>query len=573
MKIEVNGKTIDVKKGETLLTALKNVGISIPTLCHMEDVFPSGSCRMCVVEVEGDKNLVPSCAVEVREGMKVRTHTPRVLKARKTIIELLLASHPDDCLYCERNGYCELQLLSEELGIRERRYTAKKPDYKIDNSSVSLIKDSSKCILCGRCVRVCEEIQGVSAIDFVGRGSKSVVSPAFNQGLNRSSCVNCGQCVRVCPTGALTENNSLKELINALMDPEKVVVVQHAPSVSVTIGEYFGYKEGTDVAGVLNAALRKLGFKKVFDTAFSADLTIMEEASELVHRIKNGGKLPMFTSCSPGWVKYVEQFYPEFIDNISSCKSPQQMLGSIIKNYFAPKNEIDPSKIFSVSIMPCTAKKFEAERQEMASPDGSPDIDLAITTRELAKLFKMFNIDFNSLDVEEADNPFGIRSSAGKMFGVSGGVLEAALRTAHFMITGKEMDKLEIKQIREMEGIKEASFNIGGIELNVASVSGLGNAKKMLEDIKAGRKNIHFMEVMTCPGGCIAGGGQPYGLDKKKIEHRMKMLYKIDKDSEIKCSHKNESIKNLYKDFLGEPLGEKSHHLLHTKYKKRKTNY
>lgn len=573
MKIEVNGKEIEVKKGEMLLNALKNIGISIPTLCHMEDVFPSGACRMCVVEVEGDKNLVPSCAVEVREGMKVKTHSPRVLKARKTIIELLLASHPDDCLYCERNGYCELQSLSEELGVRERRYTAKKPDYKIDNSSISIVKDSSKCILCGRCVRVCEEVQGVSAIDFVGRGSRAVVAPAFNQGLNLSSCINCGQCVRVCPTGALTEHNHIKELISALMDPEKIVVVQHAPSVSVTIGEYFGYKEGTDVAGVLTAALRKLGFKKVFDTAFSADLTIMEEASELVHRIKNGGKLPMFTSCSPGWVKFVEQFYPEFIENISSCKSPQQMLGAVIKNYYAPKNGIDPSKVFSVSIMPCTAKKFEAERVEMASSGGTPDIDLAITTRELAKMFKMFNIDFSSLEPEDADNPFGLRSSAGKLFGATGGVMEAAIRTAHFMITGKEMDELELKQVRDMSGIKEASFNIGGVELNVAVVSGLANARKMLDDIKAGKKKIHFMEVMTCPGGCIAGGGQPYGLDKKKIEHRMKSLYKIDKESEVRCSHRNESIKNLYRDFLGEPLGEKSHKLLHTKYKKRKTNY
>ncbi|HOW16521.1 MAG TPA: NADH-dependent [FeFe] hydrogenase, group A6 [bacterium] len=573
MKIEVNGNSIEVKKGQTLLDALKDVGITIPTLCHMEDVFPSGACRMCVVEVEGDKNLVPSCAVEVREGMKVKTHSPRVLRARKTIIELLLASHPDDCLYCERNGFCELQSLSEELGISERRYTAKKPDYRIDNSSVSIVKDSSKCILCGRCVRVCEEVQGVSAIDFVGRGSKSVVSPAFNQRLNLSSCINCGQCVRVCPTGALTEHSNIKELISALMDPEKVVVVQHAPSVSVTIGEYFGYKEGTDVAGVLNAALRKLGFKKVFDTAFSADLTIMEEASELVYRIKNGGKLPMFTSCSPGWVKYVEQFYPEFIDNISSCKSPQQMLGSVIKNYFAPKNGIDPKKIFSVSIMPCTAKKFEAERKEMASEHGVPDIDLAITTRELAKLFKMFHIDFQSLEPEDSDNPFGVRSSAGKIFGVSGGVMEAALRTAHFLITGKEMENFEVKQVRDLDGIKETTIKIGALELNIAAVSGLGNAKKMLEDIKAGKKQIHFMEVMTCPGGCIAGGGQPYGLDKNKIAQRMKSLYKIDKDSKVKCSHNNESIKNLYRDFLGEPLGEKSHKLLHTKYKKRKTNY
>lgn len=572
LNIEVNGKQIQAKKGETILTVLRENGISVPTLCHMDELFPSGACRMCVVEVEGEHNLVPSCALEIREGMKIKTHSPRVLKARKTIIELLLVNHPDDCLYCERNGTCELQDLSEELGIRERRYSGVKTDYEIDNSSVSIIKDSSKCILCGRCVRMCEEIQGVSAIDFVSRGSDSMVAPAFKQGLNLSSCINCGQCVRICPTGALSERNNIKEVINALMDPEKIVVVQHAPSVSVTIGEYFNFKEGTDVCGMLTAALRKIGFKRVFDTAFSADLTIMEEASELVERIKNGGKLPMMTSCSPGWVKFVEQFYPEFIDNISTCKSPQQMLGSVIKNYYAQKEGIDPSKIYSVSIMPCTAKKFEADRKEMMSGDY-PDIDIAITTRELAKILKMFNIDFGSLQAEMADNPFGERSSAGKLFGATGGVMEAAIRTAYFLITGKEMKDPELKEIRSLEGIKEASYKIGSLHLNVAVVSGLGNARKMLEEIKAGRKNIHFMEVMSCPGGCIAGGGQPYGMDMKKIEARMKSLYKIDKDSKIRTSHNNELIKSIYKDFLEKPLSHKSHKLLHTKYMKRKTNY
>ncbi|MEI6092498.1 MAG: NADH-dependent [FeFe] hydrogenase, group A6, partial [bacterium] len=541
-------------------------------LCHMDELFPSGACRMCVVEVEGEHNLVPSCALEIRDGMKIKTHSPRVLKARKTIIELLLVNHPDDCLYCERNGTCELQDLSEELGIRERRYSGVKTDYEIDNSSISIVKDSSKCILCGRCVRMCEEIQGVSAIDFVSRGSDSMVAPAFKQGLNLSSCINCGQCVRICPTGALSERNNIKEVINALMDPDKVVVAQHAPSVSVTIGEYFNFKEGTDVCGILTAALRKIGFKRVFDTAFSADLTIMEEASELVERIKTGGTLPMMTSCSPGWVKFVEQFYPEFIENISTCKSPQQMLGSVIKNYYAQKEGIDPSKIYSVSIMPCTAKKFEADRKEMMSGDY-PDIDVAITTRELAKILKMFNIDFGSLQAEVADNPFGERSSAGKLFGATGGVMEAAIRTAHFLITGKEMKDPELKEIRSLEGIKEATYKIGNLHLNVAVVSGLGNARRMLEEIKAGRKNIHFMEVMSCPGGCIAGGGQPYGMEMKKIEARMKSLYKIDKDSKIRTSHNNELIKSIYKDFLDKPLSHKSHKLLHTKYMKRKTNY
>ncbi len=570
--IEINGKQIQAKKGETILSVLRENGISVPTLCHMDELFPSGACRMCVVEVEGEHNLVPSCALEIRDGMKIKTHSPRVLKARKTIIELLLVNHPDDCLYCERNGTCELQDLSEELGIRERRYSGVKTDYEIDNSSISIVKDSSKCILCGRCVRMCEEIQGVSAIDFVSRGSDSMVAPAFKQGLNLSSCINCGQCVRICPTGALSERNNIKEVINALMDPDKVVVAQHAPSVSVTIGEYFNFKEGTDVCGILTAALRKIGFKRVFDTAFSADLTIMEEASELVERIKTGGTLPMMTSCSPGWVKFVEQFYPEFIENISTCKSPQQMLGSVIKNYYAQKEGIDPSKIYSVSIMPCTAKKFEADRKEMMSGDY-PDIDVAITTRELAKILKMFNIDFGSLQAEVADNPFGERSSAGKLFGATGGVMEAAIRTAHFLITGKEMKDPELKEIRSLEGIKEATYKIGNLHLNVAVVSGLGNARRMLEEIKAGRKNIHFMEVMSCPGGCIAGGGQPYGMEMKKIEARMKSLYKIDKDSKIRTSHNNELIKSIYKDFLDKPLSHKSHKLLHTKYMKRKTNY
>ncbi len=573
MKIEVNGKSLEVKKGEMLLNVLRDAGIKIPTLCHMEDLFPSGACRMCVVEVEGSRTLVPSCAVEVAEGMKIKTHSQRVLRARKTIIELLLVNHPDDCLYCERNGDCELQSLSEELGIRERRYSGARNDYKIDNSSVSIVKDAAKCILCGRCVRVCEEVQGVSAIDFINRGSKATVAPAYNQGLNLSSCINCGQCVRICPTGALTERNNIKEVINALADPEKVVVVQHAPSVSVTLGEYFGYKEGTDIAGIMTAALRKVGFDKVFDTSFSADLTIMEEASELAHRIKNGGKLPMFTSCSPGWVKFVEQFYPEYMENVSTCKSPQQMMGAIIKSYYAKKAGIDPSKIYSVSIMPCTAKKFEADRKEMVNKGGSPDIDVAITTRELAKIFKMFNIDFNSLEPEVADDPLGERSSAGKIFGATGGVMEAAIRTAHFLLTGKELVDPEIRPVRNLDGVKEVTYNIGDLSLNVVVVSGLGNARKVLEEIKSGKRTVHFMEVMSCPGGCIAGGGQPYGMDRKKIEARMKALYKIDKDAPVRTSHNNESIKRLYKEFLGEPLGEKSHHLLHTKYSKRKTNY
>jgi NADH-quinone oxidoreductase subunit G/NADP-reducing hydrogenase subunit HndD len=568
VKVIINNKTIDVKKGDTILSAIKSTGLNVPTLCHMEGLFPSGACRMCVIELEGSKNLVPSCSVEVSEGMQIKTHSPRVLKARKTILELLLANHPDDCLYCDNNKHCELQDLAEELGVRHRKYKGNKPHVVLDTSSPSIIRNPAKCILCGRCVRVCEEIQGVSAIDFVGRGSQSEVAPAFKNGLNISSCVNCGQCVTLCPTGALNEHNQIKEVLNAINNPDRYVVIQHAPSISVTIGEFFGYEPGQDVAGQLNAALKQAGFKKVFDTSFSADLTIMEEASELINRIQNNGTLPMFTSCSPGWIKFVEQFYPEFIPNLSSCKSPQQMLGALIKNYFAEIENIDPAKIYSVSLMPCTAKKFEAQRNEMTS-HGYQDIDAALTTRELAKLLKMLNIDLKTFDPEEADSPMGQRTSAGKIFGSTGGVMEAAVRTAHYLLTGKDMQFPEIKQVRYETGIREATVNINSIDVNVAVASGLNNARKILEDVKAGRKNYHFVEIMTCPGGCIAGGGQPYGINPDKIKARMNSLYTIDQKDKLRYSHHNSEVQKLYADYLGEPLGEKSHHLLHTKYCER----
>jgi NADH-quinone oxidoreductase subunit G/NADP-reducing hydrogenase subunit HndD len=566
--IEVNKKTIQAKTGETLLSAMSHAGISVPTLCHMENLFPTGACRMCVVEVEGQRNLVPSCAYPVAEGMKVATHSPRVLRARKTIVELLLANHPDDCLYCVRNGNCELQTLAEGLGVRERRYTGERNEHRIDTSSPSITRDPAKCILCGRCVRVCEEVQGVSAIDFTKRGSKAIVGTAFNEGLNVSSCINCGQCVLVCPTGALREQSYLKEVINALNDPDKFVVVQHAPAVSVTLAEELGLKAGTDVCGLMTAALRQLGFKRVFDTSFTADLTIMEEASELAHRIKTGGKLPMFTSCSPGWVKFVEEFYPEFLENVSSCKSPQQMMGAIIKTYFAQKEGIDRKKIFSVSIMPCTAKKFEAQRTEMLD-DRIPDVDAVLTTRELARIIHMRGLDLNSMTPDTADTPFGERSTAGKLFGATGGVMEAAIRTAHYLLTGKELENLKVQAVRGMTGIKTAKVMIGETELNVAVISGLMNARKVLDEIKAGRQHLHFIEVMTCPGGCIAGGGQPLHTNKDAVRTRMQSLYKIDRDEPLRTSHSNKAIARLYKEFLGEPLGSMSHKLLHTHYTKR----
>ncbi|HOT49943.1 MAG TPA: NADH-dependent [FeFe] hydrogenase, group A6 [Candidatus Hydrogenedentes bacterium] len=566
--IEVNGRSVEAKPGEMLLDTLKRAGVKVPTLCYMEGLFPSGACRMCVVEVEGQRNLIPSCACPVADGMKVRTHSPRAIRARKTIIELLLANHPDDCLYCVRNGSCDLQGLAEELGVRQRRYVGRKNQCFEDTSSPSIVRDPEKCILCGRCVRVCEEIQGVSAIDFIGRGSKTRVGTTFNAGLNVSNCINCGQCIMVCPTGALTEQSHIKEVLDALANPDMIVVGQHAPAVSVTLGEEFGLKPGADVDGLMTAALRQLGFQYVFDTSFTADLTIMEEGSELVKRIKEGGVLPMLTSCSPGWIKFVEQEYPDFIPNLSSCKSPQQMMGALVKSFFAERRNIDPKKIFSVSIMPCTGKKFEMNREEMVH-DGISDIDAVLTTRELAQIIRMRGINLNRLAPDAADTPFGERSTAGKLFGATGGVMEAAIRSAHFLITGKELKDLKVQPVRGLEGIKEAKIKIGDLEVCVAVASGLQNAAKLLDDVRAGRRHLHFIEVMTCPGGCIAGGGQPYGTNLEAVRGRLQALYAIDRNERLRLSHANSQVKRLYDEFLGEPLGEKSHHLLHTHYAKR----
>lgn len=572
IQIEVNGKIIEAKTGETILAMLRRHNIDIPTLCYLENLFPSGACRMCVVEVEGARNLVTACSNNVSPGMKILTHSTRVLHARKTIIELLLSSHPNDCLYCVANNNCELQHLANDYVVRDRRFNGEKNHHKLDHSSPSISRDSDKCILCGRCVRVCEEIQAVSAIDFMYRGCKTQVGTAFNQGLNVSTCINCGQCIMVCPTGALSEKSHIQEVIQALSSPDVYTVVQHAPSVSVTLGESFGFPEGTDICGVMTAALRKMGFKRVFDTGFSADLTIMEESAELISRIKNGGKLPMITSCSPGWIKYMEQSYPDLMEHVSTCKSPQQMMGAVIKSFYAQKTGIDPKKIFSVSIMPCTAKKFEAQRGEMQN-EGLSDVDAVLTTRELAKMIHLFGIDIKTLEPELADSPLGQRSTAGKLFGATGGVMEAALRTAYYSLTGTNMDNLTIQPVRDLDGIKESKVTINDMTLGVAVVSGLGNAKKLMDEIRAGRNDIHFIEVMTCPGGCIAGGGQPVGINLQKVRNRMNALYAIDKKEKVRTSHDNEAIQTLYKEFLGEPLSEKSHHLLHTHYTPRKDIY
>jgi len=571
LTIEVNNNIITANPGDTILDALTQNGMSVPTLCHMKGLFPTGACRMCVVEVEGRKNLVTACSEPVVEGMKIKTHSGRVIESRKTIVELLLSNHPDDCLYCERNGTCELQDLSEDLHIRERRVSGQKNKYKLDVSSASIVRDPAKCILCGRCVRVCEEIEGVSAIDFVGRGSKTFIDTSFSHGLNLSTCVNCGQCIMVCPTGALKEKDHISEIKDMLSDPDKKVVVQYAPSISVSLAEEFGLPSGQNMVGVMNAALRRMGFDFVFDTSFSADLTIMEEASELVQRVTSGGTLPMITSCCPGWVKYAEEFQHDMIDNLSTCKSPQQMMGAIIKSYFAETENIAPENIYSVSVMPCTAKKFEQQREEM-SHNGISDVDAVLTTRELARIIRLYGIDITKLEPELADSPLGTRSSAGKIFGTSGGVMEAAIRSAHYFITGKEMVKFQVKAVRGSQGRKEAKVMIGELEVGVAVVSGLKNAEILMEEIRNGRKDIHFIEVMACPGGCINGGGQPIGTDEEAVKARMMSLYDIDEKDAIKVSHKNPYIKELYDKFLGKPLGHKSHHLLHTHYQKRFVN-
>lgn len=568
LTIEINGNKYEAAQGETILTVLNRNGIKVPTLCHMKDFVPTGACRMCVVELEGSGKLVSSCSFPISDGMKVRTHSPRVVEARKTIVELLLSNHPDDCLYCIRNSNCELQSLSKEYHVVDRRIRGVKNNHKMDHSSLSITRDPDKCILCGRCVRVCEETMGVSCIEYINRGSKTVIGASMNKGLNTSSCVNCGRCVMVCPTGALSERNQTAEVQTMLHQTEKTMVVQYAPSISVSLAEEFGMKPGQDINGILNAALRKMGFKYVFDTTFAADLTIMEESAELIDRIVKGKTMPMFTSCCPGWIKYAEEFAPDFLGNLSSCKSPQQMAGAVIKSYFAQQVNLKPQDIISVSIMPCTAKKFEAQRDTMGR-EGYNDVDVVLTTRELIELIKLYGINMHQIEPELTDSPLGVRSTAGKIFGASGGVMEAALRTAYKKLTGNELTNFKINAVRGLQGRKEAKIKINDLEVGVAVVSGLANAGALVEEIRNGRKDIHFIEVMTCPGGCIAGGGQRIGIDESVIEARMKSLYEIDDKESLKVSHKNPEIIELYENFLGEPLGHKSHDLLHTHYIKR----
>ncbi|MFZ2323994.1 MAG: NADH-dependent [FeFe] hydrogenase, group A6 [Ignavibacteriaceae bacterium] len=565
VQLTINGIRVNAEEGMTILDAAKSVGISIPTLCHLKNLFPSGACRICSVEVVGFRGLTPSCAYPVSEGMAVDTDSPRVRRARKTIVELLVENHPQDCLVCVRNKNCELQDLSEQYGVREHRYVGETKCHAIDISSASMERDPAKCILCGRCVRVCHEVQKVGAIDFTKRGFSSIVTTPYNKGLNVSDCILCGQCILVCPTAALREKSSVKEVANAIYSKKKYCIAQIAPAVRASLGEEYNMPLGTDVTGLLVTGLRRLGFKKVFDTNFAADLTIMEEATELISRVQNGGSLPMFTSCCPGWVKYVEMNRPEILDHVSSCKSPHEMEGAVLKTYYAKKMGIDPKDIYVVSIMPCTVKKYESDRAEL-SEQSMPDVDAVLTTRELVRFFRIAGIDFNDLPESDFDNPLGESTGAAAIFGTSGGVMEAALRTAYFKMTGTELQHLEFDEIRGTGGVKEATIKISDINVNVAVVNGIGNVDPVLDEVQNGTSKYHFIEVMACPGGCINGGGQPIHQKPEKVMKRIKTLYQIDEKARNRRSHENESVKILYKEFFDEPNSHKAHEILHTEY-------
>ncbi len=567
INVTINGKTHHFESGMTILEACRQVGVDVPTLCHLKDLAPSGSCRICVVEVDKARSLIPSCAYPISDGMVVRTNTERIREARKMIVELLIANHPQTCLTCNRNMTCELQKLAQELNAEPKPFYKDRRQYYVDATSPSLVRDPEKCIICGRCVRVCEEVQGVGAIDFTKRGFNTMVLPAFNEDLANTTCVNCGQCIKVCPTGALTENFSVKEAMDLLADKNRICVAQIAPAVRVALGELFGVDED-NVAPRLVTALKQIGFKYVFDTDFGADLTIMEEGTELVHRLTNKGTLPMITSCSPGWIKFIEHFYPQLLPNLSTCKSPQQMQGAMTKNYWAPKMQIAREKVAMISIMPCTAKKFEAQRPEM-EVDGVRDVDVVLTTREVAKLLKAFDVDLELCEPAPFDNPIGESSGAAVIFGATGGVMEAALRTAYKLVTGNELDKIDIEAVRGFEGLKEATIKVGDLSLRCAVTSGLKNARDLLDAVIEGKKQLDFIEIMACPGGCLNGGGQPTGFDVELLRKRLKKVYAIDRGMKYRRSHENPSITKLYAEFLEKPNSGKSHKFLHTHYHPR----
>lgn len=566
--ITIDNKEIVVDGGMTILEAAQQIPVIIPTLCHFEGLSEYGGCRVCMVEVEKEPRLTPACSRLAAEGMVVKTNTERVRKARKLNLELMLANHPFDCLSCVRNQKCDLQRLAYEFGVEKVRFHGSKPDFRVDDTSSSIVRDPNLCILCGRCVRTCSEVQGIKAVDFSNRGHDSKVSTAFEEDIAKVECVNCGQCILGCPVGAIKERSSIDEVWAALEDPTKHVVVQEAPAVRVALGEEFGMEPGALVEGKMYAALRELGFDRIFDTNFTADLTIIEEGSELIERITKGGVLPLITSCSPGWIKYAEHFYPDLLPHLSTCKSPQQMFGALAKTYYAEKAGIDPANIVSVSIMPCTAKKFECRRPEMRS-SGYQDVDYVLTTRELASMIRQAGIDFAHDKDSKADPLIGTYSGAGTIFGATGGVMEAALRTAYELLTKSTLPKLDFKSVRGMQGIKEADVRIGDMKVKVAVAHGLANAKKLMDKVRSGEADYHFIEIMTCPGGCVGGGGQPIGVTLKKRVARAKALYNKDRSMALRKSHENPEIIKLYKDYLGEPLGRRSHELLHTHYSAR----
>jgi len=575
--IKMNGVQMQAPSGSTILEAARMAHIEIPTLCFLKEINEIGACRICVVEVKGARSLVASCVYPINEGMEIWTNTPKVLASRKATLQLLLSNHKKECLSCVRSGNCELQQLCRDLQVDdEERFEGQTSVSEIDDSATHMIRDNGKCILCRRCTAACEKVQSIAVIGANERGFETEIGSPFEMGLAETSCVSCGQCIAVCPTGALQEKDNTQEVFAAIADPDKYVVVQTAPSVRAALGEEFGLPIGTNVQEQMAAALRRLGFDRVFDTDFGADLTIMEEAHEFLDRVQNGGVLPMITSCSPGWVKYCEHYFPEMTENLSSCKSPQQMFGAMVKTYYAQKMGIDPAKIVSVSVMPCTAKKFEIGRDDQSAA-GLPDVDIALTTRELAKMIKQAGIQFTALPKETFDDPMGESSGASVIFGATGGVMEAALRTAVETLTGEALTSVDFKEVRGTKGIKEATYQVAGMDVNVAVASGLDNARTLLNKVKSGEANYHFIEIMACPGGCVNGGGQPIQpgsvrnfTDIKAL--RAKALYDQDVHMAIRKSHENPSIKKLYQEYLGEPGGHKAHETLHTTYVKRSIN-